>query len=75
LRAQRELVVDGVGEREGRLLRGRYRQDEAVVVVGVLAEQVDAPGRARDGLGRVAKRGEEAVPQDGLIACIFAPLD
>ena len=65
-RAQRELVVDAVAERDRRLLRERDRQDEAVVVVGVLAEQVDAPRRARDDVGRVAERGEEAVPQDSV---------
>ena len=32
-RAQRELVVDAVAERDRRLLRERDRQDEAVVVV------------------------------------------
>ena len=65
-RAQRELVVDAVAERDRRLLRERDRQDEAVVVVGVLADQVDAPRRARDDVGRVAERGEKAVPQDSV---------
>ena len=70
-RAQRELVVDAVAERDRRLLRERDRQDEAVVVVGVLAEQVDAPRRARDDVGRVAERGEKSVPQDSVtsVAC------
>ena len=55
-----KLVVRGAAERDRRLLRERDRQDEAVVVVGVLAEQVDPARRARDGLGSLAERGQEA---------------
>ena len=66
LRAQREVRALGAGERHGRSLRQRDRQDESVVVVGVLAEQVDPARRARGGVGPAAERGEEAFAQDRL---------
>ena len=44
----------------------RDRQDEAVVVVGVLAEQVDASGRARQGFGQAPEGAHEGVAHDRL---------
>ena len=41
-------------------LRNRDRQHEAVVVVGVLAEQVDAAGRVRHRVGRAAEGSFES---------------
>ena len=42
-----------------RLLRDRDRQDKAVVVVGVLAEQVDAARRVADRVRRATEYGFE----------------
>ena len=65
---QRELGALGTTDRDGRSLRERDRQDAAVVVVGVLAEQVDAAGRAGDGVGRPAERGLETAAHDRITA-------
>jgi hypothetical protein len=62
--AQRELASGRARERHGRLLRQRDRQHEAVVVVGVLAEEVDSSGRFRGDLGAAAERRDESFAQD-----------
>src|SRR5205814_9895196 len=48
-------------DRGGRSLRDRRREDEAAVVVGVLADQVHASGSIRDHLGRAAEDTGERV--------------
>jgi hypothetical protein len=60
VRAQREARAGGAADRDGGLLRQRHRQDEAVVVVGVLAQQVDPARRTGERVRLATERGPKA---------------
>ena len=61
LRVQGEARRGPPPHRHPRALRDRDRQHEAVVVVRVFAQQVDAPRRIGDGVGRAAEDRLETV--------------
>ena len=56
-RGQRDPAVGAPGDRRAGGVRQRHRQHEAVVVVGVLADDVDPAGRGPDALGLGCRTG------------------
>ena len=64
-RVHHDARIDAAAQRDRDLAVDGHRQHEAVVVVGVLADQVDATRRANQHRGA----GAEAAPEFPLDAC------